>query len=369
MKYSLSEVLTEFKEVNKNSLYEPVAVGKYGIRKRNEIYKKELSDDYSKSKVIRKDNLIIGMGSNQIDVGVMVYDEIYSVSPAYHTYKINTNIVHSDYLELLFKSNNATYFKKYSIATARQGKKIDLKALLQEIIDIPSFEEQDNLVSKISDIEDLIAEENKSISLLDELTKSRFIELFVNKGFGVIQIRNLVDLKKITAKKMYKNDDEFEYIDISSIDNQINEVTSSTTYKLSEAPSRAQQCLKNGDVLISTVRPNLRNIARFKGPDYGYVGSSGFCVLRPLKCDTSYLMYNVLSDDFTNSMARLTTGASYPAVRDDDVLNYNVIDAPLDIQRSFGEFVNQIDKLKFNVQQRIEKYKELLNKKMSEYFN
>lgn len=173
--------------------------------------------------------------------------------------------------------------------------------------------------------------------------------MFVNKGFGVIQIRNLVDLKKITAKKMYKNDDEFEYIDISSIDNHINEVTSSTTYKLSEAPSRAQQCLKNGDVLISTVRPNLRNIARFKGPDYGYVGSSGFCVLRPMKCNTSYLMYNVLSDDFTNSMVRLTTGASYPAVRDDDVLNYNVIDAPLDIQRSFGEFVNQIDKLKFSI--------------------
>ena len=35
----------------------------------------------------------------------------------------------------------------------------------------------------------------------------------------------------------------------------------------------------------------------------------------------------------------------------------------------FAEFVNQIDKLKFNVQQRIEKYKELLDKKMNEYFN
>ena len=39
------------------------------------------------------------------------------------------------------------------------------------------------------------------------------------------------------------------------------------------------------------------------------------------------------------------------------------------IQDSFALFVTEVDKLKFNVQKRIEKYKELLNKKMDEYFN
>lgn len=368
MNYKLNELLTPYKEINRDSLFEPVAIGKYGIRKRREIYKKELSNDYSKNKVIRKNTLSIGLGSNQIDVGVLTTDEIYSVSPAYNTFKIDTQKVCAKYLELSMKYNNSYFFKKHSIATARQGKKVDMVGLLGESINIPNIDNQLDVIKKVTSIEDKIQKEKEQLNYFNELIKSRFIELFVNKGFGVIQIRNLVDLKKITAKKMYKNDDEFEYIDISSIDNHINEVTSSTTYKLSEAPSRAQQCLKNGDVLISTVRPNLRNIARFKGPDYGYVGSSGFCVLRPMKCDTSYLMYNVLSDDFTNSMVRLTTGASYPAVRDDDVFNYNVIDAPLDIQRSFGEFVNQIDKLKFNCQQRIKLYQELLDKKMDEYF-
>lgn len=176
MIYKLYELLTEFKEVNKDSLYEPVAVGKYGIRKRNEIYKKDLSDDYSKNKVIRKNNLIIGMGSNQIDVGVLLFDEVYSVSPAYHTYRINTTIINSDYLELLFKAKNAIYFKKYSIATARQGKKIDLKSLLSEEIDVPSFEEQENIVSKVKNIENLISKEDESLDYLDELTKSRFID-------------------------------------------------------------------------------------------------------------------------------------------------------------------------------------------------
>lgn len=174
MKYRLLDLMAEYKEINKQSLYEPVAVGKYGIRKRNEIYKKELSDDYSKNKVIRIDTLIIGMGSNQIDIGVLLEDAIYSVSPAYHTYKINTQIVHSDYLNLLFKVNNTTYFNKHAIATARQGKKIDLTSLLNEQVDIPSFKEQDTIVSKVGEINKLIETEEKSLTLIDELIKSRF---------------------------------------------------------------------------------------------------------------------------------------------------------------------------------------------------
>ena len=174
MKYKLLDILNEYKEINKDSLYEPVAVGKYGIRNRNEIYKKELSDDYSKNKVIRMNTLIVGMGSNQIDLGVLLDDEIYSVSPAYHTYRINTKIVHSDYLELLFKANNASYFKKYSIATARQGKKIDLKSLFDEVVEIPNFAEQEIIVKKIIDIKELLQTEEKSLLLFDELTKSRF---------------------------------------------------------------------------------------------------------------------------------------------------------------------------------------------------
>ena len=50
--HSLSDYLSEYTERNVNNFYTPVAVGKYGIRKREEIYSKELAADYSKNKVI-----------------------------------------------------------------------------------------------------------------------------------------------------------------------------------------------------------------------------------------------------------------------------------------------------------------------------
>lgn len=172
--------------------------------------------------------------------------------------------------------------------------------------------------------------------------------MFGNHNYSKLPIRMLVDTTKRSAKKRYDKNEEFEYIDISSIDNTNHEVVSSTTYNLSNAPSRAQQCLKTNDVLVSTVRPNLKNTALFRGNSDHFVASSGFCVLRAKKCNPTYLLYNVLTDDFTDLMVRLTTGASYPAVRDDDVLDYQIHDAPIDEQNEFASFVEQIDKLKFN---------------------
>ena len=171
--------------------------------------------------------------------------------------------------------------------------------------------------------------------------------MFGNHNYSKLSIRLLVDTTKKSAKKRYDKNEEFEYIDISSIDNTNHEVVSSTTYNMSNAPSRAQQCLKTNDVLVSTVRPNLKNVALFRGNDDHFVASSGFCVLRAKKCNPIYLLYNVLTDDFTDLMVRLTTGASYPAIRDDDILDYQIYDAPIDEQNEFASFVEQVDKSKF----------------------
>lgn len=175
MIYILKDVIKEYSEKNTENLYEPVAVGKYGIRKRNEIYKKELASDYSKNKIIRKDTMVIGMGSTQIDFGILSDDNTYSVSPAYHTFKINTSIIKSEYFDLLLKAKNVEYTKKYMIASARQGKSVNLKDFIFENVSIPSFDQQDKIVNDISKIKEAILLEEKQQNLYNELIKSRFI--------------------------------------------------------------------------------------------------------------------------------------------------------------------------------------------------
>ena len=124
-------------------------------------------------------------------------------------------------------------------------------------------------------------------------------------------------------------------------------MTGFTKYKMSNAPSRARQHVQFGDIIISTVRPNLKNVAMVSMDSDNLVASSGFCVLRPKKCTSEFLMAIVCSDRFTDAMVNVVTGANYPAIKNSDVLNYCVPLPSEEQQRQFANFVTQVDKSKF----------------------
>lgn len=112
--------------------------------------------------------------------------------------------------------------------------------------------------------------------------------------------------------------------------------------------------------MISTVRPNLKNIAINKLEYEETVASSGFCILRP-KYIPEYLFIAVLQDKFTSDMVAVTKGANYPAIKDSDIFNYEICNPPLTLQTQFATFVQQIDKSKFEIANSL---KRLYNKGM-----
>ena len=76
------------------------------------------------------------------------------------------------------------------------------------------------------------------------------------------------------------------------------------------------------DILFSTVRTYLKNIAVVK-PEYdGQVASTGFCVIRPSSLLVSeFAFFWVQTNFFLNPLNELQRGTSYPAVRDGDVFS------------------------------------------------
>lgn len=115
----------------------------------------------------------------------------------------------------------------------------------------------------------------------------------------------------------------FTYIDLSSVDQQGKTISNSTEVPTAEAPSRARQLVQTGDVLVSTVRPNLNGVALVPAHLDGATASTGFCVLRPKpeRLDPRYLFHWVKTPWFVADMTRKATGASYPAVSDRIVLD------------------------------------------------
>ncbi|GIX39126.1 MAG: hypothetical protein KatS3mg128_0175 [Silanimonas sp.] len=75
-------------------------------------------------------------------------------------------------------------------------------------------------------------------------------------------------------------DFELAYIDIGNVDSQ-GRVHDIVNYRFEDAPSRARRIVRNGDVIISTVRTYLQAIAPIENPPDNLIVSTGFAVVRP----------------------------------------------------------------------------------------
>ena len=175
--------------------------------------------------------------------------------------------------------------------------------------------------------------------------KSQFIEMLKGKAVNGT-ISDLVAPKIANVKKTYSHDDTIQYIDISSINAEDHSVSQITEYSVKDAPSRAQQCVKYGDLLVSTVRPINRNIAIVDKDLDNLVASTGFCVLRPNDGMLNYLLSIVLSDDYTDAMCDKANGGVYPAVNNGDVLNYQIHIPDDDLAKRASLVRQQADKSK-----------------------
>jgi type I restriction enzyme S subunit len=171
--------------------------------------------------------------------------------------------------------------------------------------------------------------------------------------------------KTETINPLLKPEEEFIYIDISSVDNQKYIIESPTRIKGKDAPSRARKLVKENDVIFATVRPTLKRIAIITSEFDKEVCSTGYFVLRANNLINYKLIYYFLqTDSFILSIEKLQKGASYPAVTDGDV-RQQIITIPksLSEQQRIVQILDgafeKIDTLKDNAERNLQFSKEL----------
>ena len=196
---------------------------------------------------------------------------------------------------------------------------------------IPDLGCQKRIASILSGYDNLIENNRWRIALLEEAARILYREWFVhlrfpghehvniNEGLPEGWERRILSDIAETNKESYRAKelpDEINYIDISSVAQ--GRVLSRTRVPASEAPGRARRKIRDGDIIWSNVRPNLRAHALMLEPDELDVVSTGFTVLTATKVPFTWLYMFVTTDNFVGHLANHATGAGYPAVRPDD---------------------------------------------------
>jgi len=122
----------------------------------------------------------------------------------------------------------------------------------------------------------------------------------------------LIDSEYITEKT--NPDTEIKYVEITSVEST-GLIREPESLLFKNAPSRARRIIKNGDTIISTVRPYLQSIAFFKKAEPNLIVSTGFATLSPkMGLEPKFVYYYAFSHFFLCYMVSRSVGVSYPAV-------------------------------------------------------
>ncbi|MBL8281977.1 MAG: restriction endonuclease subunit S [Acinetobacter junii] len=164
-------------------------------------------------------------------------------------------------------------------------------------------------------------------------------------------------LPETTAK-----DAEIQYIDIGSV-SAVDGISKIETMIFKDAPSRARRIVRDGDVIVSTVRTYLEAIAPINNPPENLIVSTGFAVIRPNQyLYKSFASYCLRAKGFIKEVVARSVGVSYPAINSSDLVNITIPSIEYAEQVKIANFLDhetaKIDHLIEKQQQLIELLKE-----------
>jgi type I restriction enzyme M protein len=313
-------------------------------------------DSYVNEHDYEEESLIIGDGGEpNINYGVKfsTSDHCYILQ---NKIKLSLNLKYAYY----YLYHNLDMMKQlYTGVAIKNISKTNIEGIK---IPIPSLERQHEIVKYLDFIyEKANKTSNEKIAELKQLNE---FCLSNQKIFGENVVKELGEISIINPENMKSGQyTEINYIDIASVKGgQILELQ-----KLSnDFPSRAKRIVKKGDILYSSVRPNLKGYVYISDDIQNGIASTGFADIRVKEPNTilsKYLYYIMTSDYISDDLISKAKGAQYPAVSFDDFETIKIPIPSLERQKEIVEYCEYNDKLVKQLEKEIEN-----NKKQAQQF-
>ena len=139
------------------------------------------------------------------------------------------------------------------------------------------------------------------------------IEREIAENNSLVRVGDVCKLSKARLDPRKLQDPTFQYIEISDVDGQELSVSAKETL-CSKAPSRARNLVREGDILISTVRPERKTLGVVPAHLDGAICSTGFAVLESTNIAPLALAALLQTDFVTQQILRYNVGIAYPAI-------------------------------------------------------
>lgn len=248
---------------------------------------------------------------------------------------------------------------------------------------LPSMEKQKEIAAVMDKISGLIALRKEQLSKLDRLVKSRFIEQFGDPTINPMEW-DKVNITAVVGGKVsngffakrddYCDDGNVKVLGVAHVVNRMYSNTEDLPKTNGTEADIVKYGVKYGDMLFCRSSLVAAGIGKASIVPKGTPSNVLFeChVIRlPLdldKCVPEFMQVLSTTDYFRNQVIAQSKTATMTTIGQDGILKTEIILPPLELQKKFLKFVEQIDKSKLAIQASLDKLELLKKSLMQEYF-
>ena len=286
-------------------------------------------------------------------------------------YIIPNDTVDIDYLAYAMEHMNLS--KYFTGATIPH---IYFKDYRKEELPLPPLYEQRKIAAVLDKVSDLIAKRRQQLDKLDELVKSRFIEMFgvypANPmGWEIGTIRDIVTEVRYGSSRPAVDGGKYPYLRMNNI-TYGGELDLSDTKRIDIPDNELDKCtVRRGDVLF-----NRTNSKELVGKTCVYdrdemMVLAGFVIrIRVKDRILPEFLSAFLNTDFSKHMllGMCKTAIGQANINAQELQNIGLYLPPVELQRRFVQFKKETDKSKLAIQKSLEKLEILKKALMQKYF-
>ena len=297
-------------------------------------------------------------------------ENIYSTG--FYAVRANPDVITTECLYYLIDSELFLTQKDKHCSGATQ-KAITNGGLAKIEIRVPPLSEQGILTVKLRYLTQLIVDKRKQLELLDEVIKSRFIEMFGDpkdnpKGYVKKQLKDTC--RVITGNTPSRAVSEYygDHIEWIKTDNIVSGLLSPTsaTESLSEKGMAVSRTVESGAILMACIAGSIASIGRVCVTDRKVAFNQQINAIVPSNYNILflYVMLQISKEYLVDEINMALKGILSKSKLEEKTFYV----PPIELQNQFAAFVQQTDKSKFEIQQSLEKLEILKKSLMQQYF-
>ena len=256
-------------------------------------------------------------------------------------------------------------------------KHLSSKELNKVVVPVPDIEKQVRIAKVLSLINSLLTRYQIEMGKLDELIKSRFVEMFGDPMTNPMKWikKPLLQLGSCKNGMNFRSNDsgiEIQCLGVGDFKDfsTIPDTSVLPKISLNEMPS-VEYLLRDNDIVFVRSNGNKALVGRCLAVYPGDIPTtfSGFCIRFRIE-DNSITVPYLLRVLKTESVRKKVAGrgANIQNLNQKILSSLEIPIPPIDLQNQFADFVSQVDKTKSEVKQSIEKLETLKKSLMQEYF-